>query len=46
VIDHDSLPPSLLGAVLSVLIRAVESSPEARALLAEPDRAPALDPSA
>ncbi len=46
LVDHDSLPPSLLGAVLSVLIRAVESSPEARALLAEPDRALALDPGA
>jgi len=37
LIDHDSVPPSLLGAVLSVLIRAVESSPEARALLDDPD---------
>lgn len=35
LIDPDTVSPSLLGAVLSVLIRAVESSPEARALLAD-----------
>ncbi|MHB8241077.1 MAG: TetR/AcrR family transcriptional regulator [Solirubrobacteraceae bacterium] len=35
LIDPDSVSPSLLGAVLSVLIRSVESSPEARALLAQ-----------
>jgi len=38
LIDPDSVSTSLLGAVLSVLIRTVESSPEARALLADPDR--------
>ncbi len=36
LIDPDTVPPSLLGAVLSVLIRAVESSPEAGMLLAGP----------
>jgi AcrR family transcriptional regulator len=35
----DDVPASLLGAVLSVLIRSVESSAEVRALLADPDRA-------
>jgi AcrR family transcriptional regulator len=34
----DDVPASLLGAVLSVLIRSVESSAEVRALLADPDR--------
>jgi AcrR family transcriptional regulator len=34
----DGVPASLLGAVLSVLIRSVESSAEVRALLADPDR--------
>jgi hypothetical protein len=37
LIDPDSVSTSLLGAVLSVLIRTVESSPDARALLADPD---------
>lgn len=32
--DPQAVPPALLGAVLSVLIRAVEASPEARELLA------------
>jgi AcrR family transcriptional regulator len=36
LIDPGAVPDSLLGAVLSVLIRAVESSPEARELLADP----------
>ena len=36
--EPDTVPASLLGAVLSVLIRATESSAEARALLADPDR--------
>jgi AcrR family transcriptional regulator len=39
LIDPHAVPDSLLGAVLSVLIRAVESSPQARELLADPDRA-------
>ncbi len=39
LIDSDAVPPSLLGAVLSVLIRAVESSPAAARLLADPDQA-------
>ena len=38
LIEPDAVPASLLGAVLSVLIRAVESSPSARAQLADPDR--------
>ncbi|MBA3809443.1 MAG: TetR/AcrR family transcriptional regulator [Solirubrobacterales bacterium] len=38
LIDPDGVPGSLLGAVLSVLIRSVESSAEVRELLADPDR--------
>jgi AcrR family transcriptional regulator len=41
LIDPEAVPASLLGAVLSVLIRATESSPEARRLLADPDSFPA-----
>jgi hypothetical protein len=37
LIDPERVPDSLLGAVLSVLIRAMESSPQARELLADPD---------
>jgi AcrR family transcriptional regulator len=37
LIDPDSISAGLLGAALSVLVRAAESSPEMRALLAEPD---------
>jgi AcrR family transcriptional regulator len=37
LIDPDAVPASLLGAVISVLIRATESSAEARELLADPD---------
>jgi AcrR family transcriptional regulator len=37
LIDPGAVPDSLLGAVLSVLIRAVESSAQARELLADPD---------
>lgn len=37
LIDPHAVPDSLLGAVLSVLIRAVESSAQARELLADPD---------
>jgi AcrR family transcriptional regulator len=33
--DSQAVPPKLLGAVLSMLIRALETSPEARELLAE-----------
>ena len=36
--EPDTVPASLLGAVLSVLIRTTESSADARALLAEPDK--------
>jgi AcrR family transcriptional regulator len=36
LIDPDSVSSSLLGAVLSVLIRTAESDPEARELLADP----------
>lgn len=36
--DPDAVPASLLGAVQSVLIRTVESSAEARELLADPDK--------
>jgi AcrR family transcriptional regulator len=39
--DSDTIPDSLLGVVLSMLIRALESDPEARALLAGPKQAPA-----
>jgi AcrR family transcriptional regulator len=39
LIDPERVPDSLLGAVLSVLIRAMESSPQARELLADPDLA-------
>lgn len=38
LIDPDAVPAWLLGAVLSVLIRAVESSPEARELLSDHER--------
>ena len=38
LIDPEGVPKALLGAVLSVLIRGVESSPEVRELLADPDR--------
>jgi AcrR family transcriptional regulator len=38
LIDPHVIPDSLLGAVLSVLIRAVETSPETRELLADPER--------
>jgi AcrR family transcriptional regulator len=38
LIDPEAVPASLLGAVISVLIRATESSGEARELLADPDR--------
>ena len=37
LIDPDSVSASLLGTVLSVLIRTAESDPEARKLLADPD---------
>jgi AcrR family transcriptional regulator len=37
LIDPDSVSASLLGSVLSVLIRTGESDPEARKLLADPD---------
>jgi AcrR family transcriptional regulator len=37
LIDPDSVSASLLGTVLSVLIRTAESDPEARRLLADPD---------
>jgi hypothetical protein len=36
LVDPDSVPPRLLGAVLSLLIGTLESSDEARALLTEP----------
>jgi AcrR family transcriptional regulator len=39
LIDPERVPPSLLGAVISVLIRAAETSREARELLADPDGA-------
>lgn len=39
LIDGERVRSSLLGGVLSVLIRAVETSPEARALFAHPDQA-------
>jgi AcrR family transcriptional regulator len=39
LIDPERVPDSLLGAALSVLIRAMESSPQARELLADPDLA-------
>lgn len=39
LLDPDSIPVSLLGTVLSVLIRAAESDPEISRLLADPDRA-------
>jgi AcrR family transcriptional regulator len=38
LIDPETVPASLLGAVLSVLIRATEGDAGARELLAEPDR--------
>jgi AcrR family transcriptional regulator len=37
LIDRDSVPASLLGAVLSVLIRTAETDADARELLADPD---------
>jgi hypothetical protein len=38
LIDPETVPASLLGAVLSVLIRATEGDAGARELLAEQDR--------
>jgi AcrR family transcriptional regulator len=38
LIDQGAFPASLLGAVLSVLIRAAENDPDVRELLADPDR--------
>ena len=38
LIDPDTVPASLLGAVLSVLISATESSSRARELLADPEK--------
>jgi hypothetical protein len=38
LIDPDTIPASLLGAVLSVLIRTAENDADARELLADPDR--------
>jgi AcrR family transcriptional regulator len=38
LIEPDAVPASLLGAVLSVLIRTMESSSETRELLSDPDR--------
>jgi hypothetical protein len=43
LLDPDAVPSALLGAVLSLLIRAVESDPQARELLAERGRARAPD---
>jgi AcrR family transcriptional regulator len=37
LIDPATVPASMLGAVLSVLIRTAEDDPEARELLADPD---------
>ena len=38
LIERDAFPGSLLGAVLSVLIRTVETDPQAREMLADPSR--------
>ena len=38
LIDPEAVPPALLGSALAVLIRALESSEQARELLAHPDR--------
>jgi len=38
LIDPAAVPSSLMGAAISVLVRTVETDPEARALLADPDR--------
>ncbi|HLM87167.1 MAG TPA: helix-turn-helix domain-containing protein [Solirubrobacteraceae bacterium] len=43
LIDSDAVPDTLLGAVLSVLIRTAESSEQARELLSDPDRAAARE---
>jgi AcrR family transcriptional regulator len=43
LIDPESVPAPLLGGVLSVLIRAVESSGEARELFADPASRPSAD---
>jgi AcrR family transcriptional regulator len=37
MIEPDQVPPSLLGAALSVLVRAAEHEPQARAAIADPD---------
>ena len=42
LIDPDAVPAELLGAVISVLVRALESDPEARLLLTR-SRAALLD---
>jgi AcrR family transcriptional regulator len=38
LIDPENVPGPLLGAAISVLIRAMESSPQAREMLADPER--------
>ena len=38
LIDPEQVSASLLGAVLSMLIRAAEADPQVRELLADPDR--------
>jgi AcrR family transcriptional regulator len=35
LIDPEAVPPSLLGAMVSLIVRGIESSPEARELLAQ-----------
>jgi AcrR family transcriptional regulator len=44
LIDPEHVSASLLGAVLSMLIRAGESSPEMRGLLGDPDRSREIGP--
>jgi AcrR family transcriptional regulator len=44
LIDPEQVPASLLGTVLSILIRAAESDPQVSEMLADPDRSTAAEP--
>jgi hypothetical protein len=43
LLDEDAVPAELLGRALSLVIRALESDPQARAQLTEPERARVAD---
>ena len=45
MVDSELVPVSMLGAVISALIRAAEADPAVRELIADPESAP-TEPSA